>query len=230
MGLRAAFRCSTRFAALAAAAAALLLGGCEAVFTYSPLSGLQRPPSSMTPAQRLTYAEDALASGDQAAMKGAYDAIKNDSGADAQYLTAQLGIELSGVPDVLVQIASDPSTVSSQLNTIDAFITAHNLDPAYMVAAAAQLAAAKAAGAVLTTMDYAMGSMGLLLGAAYANSGSTSWDITAAIITNADRDAAGYNPAQTGFLTQAVLNVASLPSGDPLKDFITQLDSFISGL
>ena len=141
-------------AAAALSAAALLLGSCQAMFTYSPLSGLKRPPSSMTPAQRLTYAQDALASGNTADMKAAYDAIKNDSGASAQYTTAQLGIQLSGVPQVLVQIAADPSTVTSQLNTIDAFITSHGLDPTYMVAAAAQLAAAQAAGATLSTMDY----------------------------------------------------------------------------
>ncbi len=75
---------------LAAALAALV--GCQAMFTYSPLKGLQRPPSSMTPAQRLTYAQDALASGDTAAMTAAYQAIMNDPSADAQYTVAQLGI------------------------------------------------------------------------------------------------------------------------------------------
>jgi len=197
------------------------------MFTYSPLSGLKRPPSSMTPAQRLTYAQDALASGNTADMKAAYDAIINDSGASAQYTTAQLGIQLSGVPQVLVQIAADPSSVTSQLNTIDAFITSHGLDPTYMVAAAAQLAAAQAAGATLSTMDYAMGSMGMLLGDAFAFSGT--WDITPANITNAERDAAGGS-LPTGFLYPAVQNVASLSSGDPLNQFITQLNSFIAGL
>jgi len=208
-------------AATALSAAALLLGSCQAMFTYSPLSGLQRPPSSMTPAQRLTYAQDALASGNTADMKAAYDAIKNDSGASAQYATAQLGIQLSGVPQVLVQVAANPSTVTSQLNTVQGFITSHGLDPTYMVAAAAQLAAAQAAGATLTTMDYAMGAMGLLLGAAYTDSGSTSYDITAG---NSGKAAA------TAFLAPAVANVASLSSGDPLNQFITQLNSFIGGL
>ena len=69
-------------------AAVLVFGGCQAIFTYSPLTGLQTPPSSMTPAQRLTYAQDALASGDQSAMLKAYDAIKNDTGAQSQYITA----------------------------------------------------------------------------------------------------------------------------------------------
>jgi hypothetical protein len=206
----------------ACAAVVLLFGGCQAIFTYSPLSGLQQSPSDMTPAQRLTYAQDALASGDTAAMKSAYDAIKNDTSAEAQYTTAQLGIELSGVSAVLRDIATDTSTLTTQLNTIDDFITSHHLDPTYMVAAAAQLTAAAAGGVTLSTMDYAMGSMGLLLGDAMAESGT--WNITPAIITDPERDAA------SSFLAPAVANVATLPSGDPLKQFITDLDNFISGL
>ena len=137
-----------------------LLGGCQALFTFSPLSGLKRDPADMSPEQRLAYAHDALASGDHDAMLAAYNAILGDTSADAQYTSAQLGIELSGVTQVLLDCANDPSIITAQLNTIDAFITAHNLDPNYMVAAAAQLAAAAAVGAVLSTMDYAMGSMG----------------------------------------------------------------------
>jgi len=208
--------------AAAAAAALVLLAGCQAMFTYSPLSGLQRPPSSLTPAQRLTYAQDALASGNTSDMKAAYDAIKNDTSSAAQYTTAQLGIQLSGVPQVLIQIATDPSTVTSQLNTVDQFITDHNLQPSYIIAAAGQLSAAAAAGAALTTMDYAMGAMGLLLAAALADStalGTPSYDILAG---NSGKGAA------TTFLAPAVANVASLPSSDQLNQFITQLNSFIT--
>ena len=230
MRLQAGSRRSRRILLVLLPAAVLVFGGCQAIFTYSPVSGLQRPPSSMTPGQRLTYAQDALASGDTAAMKSAYDAIKNDTSAAAEYTTAQLGIELSGVPTVLRDLANDPSTISSQLNTIDAFITSHNLDPVLMVAAAGQLQNALAGGATLSTMDYAMGAMGLLLGDAFVNSPG-SWDVTPANITNGERDAAGSGPPGTpGFLFQAVANVASLPPGDSLKTFITQLDSFISGL
>jgi hypothetical protein len=200
-------------------ASLIVLGGCQAIFTYSPFSGLRRPPSSMTPAQRLTYAQDALASGDAAAMKSAYDAIKNDSGSDAQYTAAQLGIELSGVPTVLREIASDPSTVTTQLNTISAFIAAHNLDPTYMVAAAAQLSAAQAAGATLTEMDMAMGAMGILLGGAQG----AAWDVTTLHGTAAQA-------SSLAFLAPAVMQVASLPAGDPLKDFITQLNSYIGSI
>lgn len=198
-----------------AVAVVLLFGGCQAIFTYSPLSGLQQSPADMTPSQRLTYAQDALASGDQAAMKSAYDAIKNDTGADAQYTAAQLGIELSGVPTVLREIASDTSTITTQLNTIDAFIASHGLSPAYMVAAYTQLTAAKAAGAPLTDMDYAMGTMGLIFSRSPAN-----WDITSS--------SAGTRGAAQAFLAPAVSDVASLPPGDSLRTFIEDLNNYIA--
>ena len=201
-------------------AAVLLFGGCQAIFTYSPLTGLQTPPSSMTPAQRLTYAQDALASGDQSAMKTAYNAIKNDTSADAQYMTAQLGIELSGVPTLLVKIAGDPSTVTTELDSINAFITANHLDPAYMVAAAAQLSAAAAAGATLTDMDRAMGAMGIILGET-TGPVNGNWTLTG-------QGLGGPGKPPVLFLQPAVNDVASLPSGDPMKDFITQLNTYLS--
>jgi hypothetical protein len=216
---RALFRFSWSPVLLAAAAAALVLGGCQAMFTYSPLSGFQRPPSSMTPAQRLTYAQDALASGNTASMKAAYDAIKNDPGADAQYVAAQLGIELSGIPDVLLKIASDPSSATTELTSIDSFIASHNLDPSYIVAAAGQLAAAQAGGKTLTNMDMAMGAVGLLLGGAQSTNGN--WDISV-------MGGTASQTAALAFLAPAVADVASLPSGDPMKDFITQLNAFVT--
>ena len=201
-------------------AAVLALGGCQAIFTYSPLSGLQQSPSSMTPAQRLTYAQDALASGNTAAMKTAYDAIVNDTSAAAQYTAAQLGIELSGVPTVLRDAAGNTSNLTNDLDTINTFITAHNLDPNYMVAAAAQLSAAKAAGATLSDMDCAMGAMGIILGET-TGPVNGNWTLTG-------HGLGGPLTPPVTFLQPAVTDVASLPSGDPLKDFINQLNTYIS--
>ena len=200
-------------------AAVLLFGGCQAIFTWSPLSGLQQNPSDMTPAQRLTYAQDALASGDKDTMKTAYDAIKDDTSADAQYTAAQLGIELSGVPQVLRDIATDTSTVNHQLNTINDYITAHHLDPTYMVAAVPQLEAAAAAGIALTNTDHAMGAMGLLLGGAMSSRGD--WNVVAGNPEKGD--------ALT-FLQPAVDDVSSLSSDDPQRQFIESLHDFIAGL
>ena len=221
MRLQAGSRRSRRTLLVLLSSAVLVFGGCQAIFTYSPLSGLQRPPSSMTPEQRLNYAQDALASGDTAAMKSAYDAIKNDTSAAAQYTAAQLGIELSGVPTLLVKLAGDPSTLTAQLDLINGFITDNNLDPNYMVAAAAQLAAAQSAGATLSNMDMAMGAMGIMLGGAQRL--NSNWNFTGLGTTVSPEQAAAV-----AFLAPAVADVASLPSGDPMKDFITNLNTYIS--
>jgi hypothetical protein len=194
-----------------------LLVGCQAIFTFSPLSGLKRDPSTMSPEQRLTYAQDALASGDPAAMQKAYDAIKNDTGGPAQYTTAQLGIELSGVPTVFRDLANNPGNVSAQLGTLNAYIAAHNLDPALMVAAAGQLVNAAAAGVTLTTMDYIMGSMGMMLGYAYA--ATTTWNVSPATVSHANAVIAKT------FLDLA--NVGSLASNDPLLTLFQNYDTYL---
>ena len=51
----------------AALAMVVLMTGCQAIFTYSPLSFLQRDPSKMSLDQRINFAEQALATelGDQ---------------------------------------------------------------------------------------------------------------------------------------------------------------------
>jgi len=196
---------------------AMLMAGCQAIFTFSPLSGLQRDPSTMSPEQRLTYAQDALASGDAAAMKKAYDALKNDTGGPAQYTTAQLGIELSGVPTVFRDLANNPGNVTAQLSVLDSFIAAHNLQPPLMVAAAAQLANAAAAGVTLTTMDYIMGSMGMMLGYAFASGGT--WDVKPATVSHANAVIAKT------FLDLA--NTGSLASNDPLLTLFQNYDTYL---
>ena len=171
----------------------------------------------MSPAQRLTYAQDALASGDTAAMQKAYDAIKNDPGGPAQYATAQLGIELSGVPTVFRDLANNPGNVSAQLSVLDSFIAAHNLQPALMVAAAPQLVNAAAAGIALTTMDYIMGSMGMMLGYAFASSGT--WNVAPATVSHANAVIAKT------FLDLA--NVGSLAANDPLLTLFQDYDTYL---
>ena len=68
---------------LAAAALLAFLVGCQAVFTFSPMGFLQRDPSRLPLAQKMTYAENALASGDDQTMLDAYNAIKNDAAGSA---------------------------------------------------------------------------------------------------------------------------------------------------
>ena len=76
----------------------MTLAGCQDIFTYTPLKGLQRDPSTLSASQRLVYAQEALASGDKEAMQAAYNAIKNDTSPDAVHLTAELGISFPVCP------------------------------------------------------------------------------------------------------------------------------------
>jgi hypothetical protein len=94
---------------LVVVALVLLLAGCEAIFTASLLSFLQRDPSKLSPEQQVTWAEQALASGDPEAMAEAYELVKNDP--DNTLLAARLALELSGVGDVLSAMLQDLDTV-----------------------------------------------------------------------------------------------------------------------
>ena len=170
------------------AGALLLLGGCEALFTYSPFTGLQRNPSSLSPAQRITYAQDALASGDKAAMQAAYDAVKNDPGTTADYTTAELGIELSGLPTLIIDAIADPSAVlpNGDATSVADFLAAHpDLQPSLVMDAGARLQALDAGGFPITANDRVLGAIGLALAASAGTTpaydlGAPGVDLTAA--------------------------------------------------
>jgi hypothetical protein len=194
---------------LAAVAVLLVLGGCQQIFTYAPLKGLQRNPASLSPEQRLNYAEQALASGDKAAMLAAYDAIKNDTGNDAQYLTAQLGIELSGVPTLLSGFID--GTVAMDPTSIPDFFAAHpELTPSYIIDAANRLKALDSSGFPLSTNDRVLGCLGLALEA--TQNTVPPYDLTK--ITSAD-------------LAPALALLDPLVATDP---FASELSSYLAGL
>jgi hypothetical protein len=166
----------------------MILGGCQAIFTYTPLKGFQRDPSSLSPEQRLVYAQDALASGDKAAMLAAYNAIKADAGNDASHLTAELGIELSGVPGLINSAITDQAVLTGSGTTIADYIAAHpGLDPTLIIDAGIRMQNLDAAGYPLSTNDRILGAIGLALEAAqtinssYDLTGLTPVDLSAAI-------------------------------------------------
>jgi len=104
----------------------LLLGSCEQMFTFSPLSWAQRDPSNLSDAQKIAYAEGVLGSGDTDAMADAYNAIKDSSDPDVQYLASQLAVGASGlneaVQDALAdfdEIESGSASINDYLNTIN---------------------------------------------------------------------------------------------------------------
>lgn len=154
--------------------ASFLLMGCEFLFTNSPVSFLQRPVSSLSEEQQIEYGKHALASGDTDKMEEAYEVLnENTDSKDAQYVAAQLGVELSGISEYLLDAVADSATLPAGDTTeLEAFVAEHGLSPAYLVSAAANMQNAETLGETLTPMDYVMGSLGLALGAAQATNGS----------------------------------------------------------
>jgi hypothetical protein len=176
-----------------------LLLGCEAVFTYTPLKFLQRSPASMSAAQRLTYAENALASGDTQAMIDAYNALANDTSDPAKYLSAQLAIEISGVSTLLVSVATGATALPTAEDSasLTAWIAANgNADTAaYLIAAGEKLNSIDDTS-TLTTMDYVYGSLGLALEAASSGDAATlasAKELMSAAISGLSTDDPSYS-------------------------------------
>lgn len=142
----------------------MILAGCQDIFTYTPLKGLQRDPSTLSSAQRLVYAQEALASGDKGAMLAAYNAIKNDTSPDAVHLTAELAIELSGVPALVNDAITNESTLTGSGTTIADYIAAHpGTDPALMVAGGQSIDTLAGAGYPVSANDRLLGAVGLAM-------------------------------------------------------------------
>jgi hypothetical protein len=202
-----------------AALAVLALAGCEGIFTYSPLAVFQRAPSDLSAAERVTYAEDALASGDEQTMQDAYDAIKGDTSPEASYAAAELAIELSNIPDLFVQMVSGDVTMptSGDSSSITDYLDQTGVEPELLIAAAAKLQASDPAD--LTAMDYVYGTLGLALDAAQQPDGTYSF-------TPADMDVDKLVEAQV-FMESAI---DTMPVDDPMYAFLSSYNTYIQSL
>jgi hypothetical protein len=155
-----------RLVAVLLATGLLMLAGCEAVFTFSPFTALQRKPADLTPEQRVTYAQDALASGDPAAMQTALEAIKDDTSIAAVYISAQLEIELSGLPTLMASAVGnmdDPEAIAGGAASVDEFLSAHpDLKPEMIIDAGRRLENL-GTDVTLKSSDLVIGAIGLAL-------------------------------------------------------------------
>ncbi len=209
----------------------LVLFSCEAVFTYSPVSFLQRDPANMSTAQKVSYAEEALSSGDKTAMAKAYNSIKDLASKDPKnveinMLAARLAVELSGVPDVINEIVQGNLDLSGSDagERIADFLDQSGVDPSLMVEASGYYLNAESNGGDLSSSDYIMGAMGILLDAAN--------DISSDYSSISDPDAWSSNSSAqtkakeaTDFLDKGL---EGLSSDDPAKDVLEQFSNFIS--
>lgn len=147
---------------------AFVLSSCEQVFTFSPLKAFQRNPSQMSAAQKVTYAQDALASGDPATMKEAYNAISADAtnnpkDGSLNLLAGQLAFGASGATSALTQALADVASGAS-LSTLQT--VANSVDINLVTDGAKNIVNADNAGQPVTDSQYAIASAALVVAAA----------------------------------------------------------------
>lgn len=192
------------------------LSSCERIFTTSPFDFMQRDPSTYSDAQRLTFAEDALASGDEAAMAAAFDLLADSTDPDTQLVAVELALGAAGVEGALTSVVAglsadgaDPETVIS--DALDGFT---DTDLELLVAAAALLDAADDS-VTPSAEQYGFAAVGLIAAAATDAGGVENLDPPPA-----GSDAETYVSQATGFLTEAeALLAAEGGSTDILDGF-----------
>lgn len=129
----------TSFSILAfmtAMAAGLTAGltGCQAVFTYSPFTFLQRDFSDLSTEQKVTHAREVLETGETTEIAAAYEAVDalinpEDPDPELSVLAADLAFGASGVTEVLSGVLEDPEAlVSGDPTELEALINELDLE------------------------------------------------------------------------------------------------------
>lgn len=163
-----------------------VLFSCQQIFTYSPLSWAQRDPANLPDAQKIAYAEEALASGDPAAVEAAYDALKDSTDPDTQALVSQLAVSASGLDDAIAEAVATMTFDPAVINTIDG---------TWLDDAETAMLAADTGGADITPEEYLTVAAAIIVIDAQDNHGN---DITAVDLTSptAPYDQNSANPAE----------------------------------
>ena len=126
-------------------------------------------------------------------------------------------MEVSGIPSLIDQIIQGSLDLSGPdaLDDVSDFINSDSVDPQAMIDAGTYYQNAESSGE-LTSTDYIMGSLGILLGAASGEdlSDPDSWD------------AASQNEAQDAadFLNKGI---DSLAADDPARDILTGFSDYM---
>jgi hypothetical protein len=176
----------------------MLLGGCEQIFTYSPLTWAQRDPSNLPIEQRIAYAEAALSGGDAATLKAAYDAIKNNTDPDVQYLAAKVAVGASGLNEAVSTAFSSVDSIED-LNPDEIL---DSIDSTWITNAETSLLSAHINGAHIAAEDYLTVTAMLLIKDAKAN-GNTFEDLGVFDLTDpANADSGGTDIQKAAFFFQ----------------------------
>lgn len=154
--------------------AALSLVGCEAIFTFSPVTFLQTPLENLGSDALGSFGEDALSAGDEEAMKAALNAINEaladpditpEQAAELSQIGGSLAIELSGVGDLLGDLATQMAAgdlSSDFLSDIGDSIDGIDIDLDLLSDGAELLVAASSGGSELNDSELAIGAIGLI--------------------------------------------------------------------
>ncbi len=175
---------SARFLILAMLAA-LLLSGCEQLFTTNLLSGLERDPSKLSFEGQVNYARQALRSGDASTQAKAYDALaaslasRNNTDPELNSLAATLALGASGLPGILgdlIDVATGDgfNDSASLAAALDAQLGNVNYD--YVDAAVDQILATRNNGGTPTESQYVFALVGLVLKAGAEQNGIDNVD------------------------------------------------------
>lgn len=145
---------SALFGVILLIAGILTLPGCQAVFTFSPLAGLQRDPANLSPEGKIAYAYDILATGSQAEMAEVYALInelslENPDDPELHLLSADLALGATGVNEAIQDFLSGGGDFSNATEDV-----VSGLDMNMVDAAADHVLAAEALGAEISEQQY----------------------------------------------------------------------------
>ena len=151
--------------------AALALVGCEAIFTFSPVSFLQTPLTNLSPDELGAFGDDALNAGDPAAMQAALDAVVDaladpditpEEAAELSLVGGSLAIELSGVGDLLGEVLTGELGLADFADVEDA-INSLDIDLDLLSDGADLMVDANEGGAELDSGELVLGAIGLIV-------------------------------------------------------------------
>ncbi len=177
-----------------------LFTACQAVFTYSPFSFLQRDIADRPVAEQVDRARDALSSGDVTQMAAAYAVIEGlletSDDPELYLLAADLAFGASGMTDVFISVLQNPDTITESTPE-DVQAVLDTLDVELISKGASYVQTAAAADAEVTDTQY------IIAGAA--------------LLTSAAEKAGGFE------------NLASLTSGDGYQERLDAEDFLTTG-
>jgi len=177
----------------------IVLSGCERIFTSSLFEFMQRDPATLSAAQRVTYAEDALASGDAATMAAAYDLVSDSDDPETQLLAVELALGASGMASAVTStVAGLMEDGADQQAVIEAALDGFTDDELAMLVEAAALLDSADDSVTPTAEQYAFTAIGLIAAAAADAGGIDNLDSVAA-----DSDAQAYLDQASTFLDEA---------------------------